>query len=239
MKKQIENNTVISRKKAVFFQEIAYLVGIFLLKLSVSIMTKANFGLSMVMAPAYILHLKISQFLPFFTIGVASYTLQFLLIITIILLTRKFKLSYFFAFVTSVICGFLLDGINLCLANVSFDTLAVRIIMFFVGVVICAFGVALMFRTYIAPEAYDLFVKELSAHFGIKTAKFKMAYDLCSCAVSVILSFSFFGLFSFNGVNVGTLVCALLNGPLIGAFGKLLDKRFEFKPLLKFKKNIT
>lgn len=223
-------------KKHIFFQEIAYLVGIFLIELSISFMTKADFGLSMIIAPAYILHLKISEFLQFFTIGMASYTLQFLLIISIIIITRKFKLSYFFAFVTSVVCGLLLDGINLCLANVTFDMLALRIIMFFVGVVICAFGVALMFRTYIAPEAYDLFVKEISTHFGINTSKFKTAYDLSSLTVAIILSFSLFGLFTFNGVNIGTLVCALLNGPLIGAFGKIFDKHFEFKPMLKFAK---
>ena len=92
-----------------------------------------------------------------------------------------------------------------------------------------------MFRTYIAPEAYDLFVKELSKHFKIKTAKFKIAYDLSSLAVAVILSFALFGLWNLNGIGIGTVVCALLNGLMIGGFGKILDKNFEFKPLLKFK----
>ena len=227
----IENNA----KKHIFFQEIAYLIGIFLIELSISLMTKADFGLSMIIAPAYVLHLKISEFLPFFTIGMASYTLQFLLIISIILIRRKFKLSYFLAFVTSVICGLLLDTINLCLSGVIFTTLAVRIIFFFVSIAICSFGVSLMFRTYIAPEAYDLFVKELSKHFKIKTAKFKIAYDLSSLAVAVILSFALFGLWNLNGIGIGTVVCALLNGLMIGGFGKILDKNFEFKPLLKFK----
>ena len=224
-----------STKKRVFFQEIGYLIGILLIELSISFMTKADFGLSMIIAPAYVLHLKVSEFLPFFTIGMASYTLQFVLIISIIIIRRKFKLSYFFAFITSVICGLLLDGINLLLASVSFETSTLRIIMFFVGVVICAFGVALMFRTYIAPEAYDLFVKEISSHFGIGTSKFKTAYDLSSLTVAVILSFALFGLWSLNGIGIGTLVCALLNGPLIGAFGKIFDKHFDFKPALKLK----
>ena len=104
-----------SPKKRVFFQEIGYLIGILLIELSISLMTKADFGLSMIIAPAYVLHLKVSEFLPFFTIGMASYTLQFVLIISIIIIRRKFKLSYFFAFITSVICGLLLDGINLLL----------------------------------------------------------------------------------------------------------------------------
>ena len=222
-------------KKHIFFQEIAYLIGIFLIELSISLMTKADFGLSMIIAPAYVLHLKISEFLPFFTIGMASYTLQFLLVISIILIRRKFKLSYFIAFVTSVVCGSLLDAINICMSGIIFDTLAVRIIFFFVGVVICAFGVALMFRTYIAREAYDLFVKELAAHFNIQVSKFKTAYDFSSLAIAVILSFTLFGLWELNGIGIGTLVCALLNGMLIGAFGRMLDGNFEFKPIFKFK----
>ena len=83
MKTKIDT-TDTQRKKAIFYEEIAYLIGIFLIELSISLMTKANLGLSMIIAPAYILHLKISQFLPFFTIGMASYTLQLLLIIAII-----------------------------------------------------------------------------------------------------------------------------------------------------------
>ena len=121
------------------------------------------------------------------------------------------------------------------MSGITFDTLAVRIIFFFVGVVICAFGVALMFRTYIAPEAYDLFVKELAAHFNIQVSKFKTAYDFSSLAIAVILSFTLFGLWELNGIGIGTIVCALLNGMLIGAFGRMLDGKFEFKPIFKFK----
>ena len=37
-------------------------------------MTKANFGVSMVVAPAYLLHLKLSQYWNFITFGVAEYS---------------------------------------------------------------------------------------------------------------------------------------------------------------------
>ena len=59
-----------------FSTELAYALGLIFIALSVALMQRANFGLSMIVAPAYILHLKISEFLPFFSFGMAEYTLQ-------------------------------------------------------------------------------------------------------------------------------------------------------------------
>ena len=41
--------------------------------------------------------------------------------------------------------------------------MAVRITCFTAGVICCAVGVSLLFHTYIAPEVYELFVKEIAA----------------------------------------------------------------------------
>lgn len=46
--------------------EAAWLLGIVFCALGVCLLTKAGFGLSMVSAAAYILHLRVVQFLPFF-----------------------------------------------------------------------------------------------------------------------------------------------------------------------------
>ena len=45
-------------KKVKFSTEISYFLGIILLAAATTLMVKADFGVSMVVAPAYILHLK-------------------------------------------------------------------------------------------------------------------------------------------------------------------------------------
>ena len=53
----------------------------------------------------------------------------------------------------------------------------------------------------------------------------------------IILSFAFFGFGVFNGIGIGTVICALLNGFLIGKTSEFLEKHFEFVnglPLEKF-----
>ena len=78
-------------KKRVFYAEISYILGLFLLAVGTAIVERTNLGLSMVIAPAYILHLKISAHLSFFSFGMASYTLQALLLIVMMLFFAKSK----------------------------------------------------------------------------------------------------------------------------------------------------
>ena len=101
------------------------------------------------------------------------------------------------------------------------------------GILLCAGGVSLFFHTYIAPEAYELFVKEISARFQKELHIVKTIYDCSSCAVSIILSFAFFGFGRFEGVKLGTLICALVNGWLIGRISRVMDGCFDFKDALK------
>ena len=66
----------------------------------------------------------------------------------------------------------------------------------------------------------------------------KTLYDFVSLALSIILSFIFFGFGVFVGVSWGTLVCAILNGWLIGINTRFLDSFFVFKDALKLRGKI-
>lgn len=222
-------------KKKIFYSELAYVFGVILLSFATALARVADFGMSMVVAPAYILHLKISQFLPFFSFGMAEYTLQLFLIICVSVFMKKFKKVYLCSFITAVIYGFLLDFDIKLLSLIPSDEMWVRVLMFIMGMLICSFSVALLFHTYFAPEAYELVVKEVSLKLNKDISKVKTAYDMTSLCVSIILSFSFFGFMQFNGVNIGTLITALFNGFLIGKMSALLEKKFEFKDKLKMR----
>lgn len=223
-------------KKRVFYSELAYVFGLIILAIGSSLVERANFGMSMVVAPAYILHLKVSEFLPWFSFGVAEYVFQGFLVLLTAVVMRKFKLSYLFSFVTSVIYGTLLD-LAISLAHyIPNDTMAVRILCFLVGLAICSFAISLFFNTYISPEAYELIVKEITNKFSFDISRVKTVYDCTSFVLAVALSFLFFGIGVFKGVGIGTCVCAVVNGFLIGRYSKLLNRVFEFKNALKIDK---
>ena len=224
-------------KKRIFYTELAYLAGLAVLALGAAMMTRADFGVSMIVAPAYVLHLKVSQTLPFFTFGMAEYTLQAALLIAMCLVLRRFRIAYLFSFVTAVLYGFMLDGSLLLLSFVSMESLALRFVFYLAGMVLGALGVSLLFHTYIAPEVYELFVKEVSAKLCKDISKVKTVYDCVSCLAAVGMSFAFFGLWHFEGVQWGTIVCALVNGWLIGRATALLRKRFDFRDAKNWRKH--
>jgi len=189
----------------------------------------------MVVAPAYLIYLKINPLLPGFSFGTAEYLLQLTLLAVLALIRRRVKLGYLLSFVTAFIYGMLLDGAMALTGLLSANPMALRVVFYIAGMVICAAGVSLLFNTYISPEAYELFVKELAPRFHLPVHRFKTVYDLCSCGLAVILSFVFFGFGVFEGVKLGTLICALVNGTLIGAFSRLWAARLEFRDGLKLR----
>lgn len=219
-----------------FSAELAYILGIVALALGTALMERADFGVSMVVAPAYLLHLKLSQTYPFFTFGMAEYTLQAALLIAMCLALRRFRVSYLFSFVTAVIYGFTLDGCIALIALLPGGGIPARLAFYVLGMLVCAVGVSLLFHTYIAPEVYELFVKELAVKTGADIHRVKTIYDCCSCAVGVALSFAFFGLWHFEGVKLGTIFCALVNGTLIGVCSRFFESRFAFRDKLQLRK---
>lgn len=224
-------------KKRKFSSELAYVLGIVTLAVGCAFMGKADFGFSMVVAPAYILSQVLSQFSDFFTFGTTEYIFQAFLLLLMVIVIRKFKISYLFSFVTAVIYGYTLDGMNLLVGlAVPQVTLPLRFVFYVVGMVICSFGVAFMIRTYISGEVYELIVKEVPERFGLNLTKFKTAYDIVSCLVGVVMSFAFFGMWNFVGVSWGTFVCALVNGFLIGKFSSWIDNHLELTDSLPLRK---
>lgn len=221
-------------KKRVFYTEVAYLLGVSTIALATAMMAAADFGVSMVVAPAYLLHLRLSQTIPFITFGRAECVLQAVLIAATMVILGKFRLSLLFSFVTAFVYSLMLDGFAVPIALLPTENMIVRLLLYAGGIVICAFGVSCMFHTYISPAAYEMFVKEVSGHYHRDINKFKTAYDCVSCAVAVVMSLLFFG--RFEGVKIGTVLCALLNGWLIGIFSRQMEKRFEYRDALKLRR---
>ena len=173
------------------------------------------------------------------------------------LCVRKFRIQYLFSFVTAVVYGYTFDLMLWLVGHVPSDGLAARIVLFAVGTGFISISVALFVRTYLAPEVYELFVREFAVNYSIPFGRVKLTYDCISCAGSIVLSVILFGGgvftdFSFTalgdaivsgyvleGIGIGTVVAALINGPLITLCGKWLDAHFERTQNLRLAKYLA
>ncbi len=231
-------------KKLKICSEAVYAAAMLCISFSVAMVSAADFGVSMIVASAYI----ISEKSAFLTFGQAEYIVQGILFAMFCLLMRKVRLTYFCAFATSVVYGALLDmwravipHFNPLLHAPGSMHMSLRIAYFTVGMVMTAFAVALFFKTYICPQVYDYFVMAVSGRYGVDRTRFKRFFDAGCLATACALSLVFFR--GLVGIGVGTLIMTVLNGPLIGAFDRLLDRTLEVKPLFpkvaaKFEENI-
>ncbi len=221
-------------KRNVFYTEAAFVLGLLLLAFGTAMTAFGGFGMSAVVAPAYVVHLKLSQYWSVFSFGVAEYALQAVVLALMLLLLRKVRLHYFLSILTAVVYGFMLDGSMAVLGLIPLEHWGFRLGMYILGDVVCTLGISLLLRSYLPPEVYELLVKEVAETWNKPVSRVKTVYDCASLVLAVALSFAFFG--RLQGIGVGTLVCALVNGFLIRMFGLLWDKWFDFRDIPHLRK---
>ncbi len=224
--------------------ELYWLLGSLFISLGVVICVKADLGVSMIGAPAFIIHEAIEDLVPaFLTVGVIEYSVQAFFAILLCLVVLKVKISYVLSIAVGVIYGYLLDMWLLILGPEPFQEIWLRYVMLIVGDIITATGVACFFRTYLPMQSYDIFVKDVSNRYKLNINIVKPVYDFSLLALSIVLAFTLFGDVnefdwskiyetSFHNLGLGTVITTIINAPLITIIGKGLDKIMGIDPIL-------
>lgn len=221
------------KKKINIPSEIIYVLAVVILAFSVCLATAADFGVSMIVAPAYILSIKF----PVLTFGQWEYVTQGILFIIFCIIMKRFHWTYLVSFFTCLFYGAVLDLwrlIPIFNPNVtppgSFD-LGIRIMFFVVGIILTSFSIALFNRCYICPQVVDLVPQGICKKYKFKFAYVKYAFDGTYLALGLTLSLIFFG--GIVGLSFGTAIMFVINGFFISFLMKLLDKAFVFTPAFK------
>ncbi len=209
--------------------ELVYLLSLALLALAVSLTAAADFGVSMIVAPAYIVSLK----WPVLTFGQAEYIVQGILFIVFCAAMRRVRPLYLVSFATGLLYGVMLDAWRLIPAlspaAVGTAPMPVRIALLLIGMVLTSFSIALIFRVYIYPQVYDFFVKGVAVRYSLNRTRFKQIFDASCLLVSVAMSLLLFK--GFHGIGLGTLLMTVCNGFIIGFFDRLLEKTTDIRPI--------
>lgn len=211
--------------------ELLYVLSILLLALSVAMITCTDFGISMIVAPAYILSQKIGV-----TFGQSEYIVQGVLFVVFCIAMRRVKLVYFSSFLTGLFYGAVLDlwrvlipHFNPAVTVPGALPLPLKIVYFVCGMTLTSLSIAMIFRVYLYPQVYDFFVKGLSERYHLNRTRFKQGFDVSCLLVSCVMTLLLFR--KFIGVGFGTLIMTACNGFLIGFFDKWLEKHVAVAPL--------
>lgn len=212
---------VVSKKNIV--NVINWVLSITLCSLGICLCTKADFGLSMIAAPPYIIHVKLHEIFSWYSQGTSEYIWEAFLFIILCFIIRKFKIKGILSFITAVILGLMIDLFFIFLdGNAPYESLLLRIICFVIGSVIISIAVAFVFRTTMPPQVYELAVGEISKSFNLKIDRVKLGFDIIMFVISVSLSLILTK--GFTGIGIGTVIVTFANAPMISFFGKIIDK---------------
>lgn len=228
-------------KKIVKSSELLWLLGIIFVALGVSICSKADLGVSMIAAPAFVIYEAIAPLWIGFSVGMTEYIIQGLMLVLLCIIIGRFNWRYLFAFAVAVIYGYTLNFFLFLLSGITFDSILIRYVMLILGDIITAFGVACFFGTYLPLQVYELFVTELAGRFKLNINKVKSLFDITLLVLSFVLALTLFGdaadfdlksigYKSYHSIGLGTLITTAINAPIIAAMGKLIDRFFDKSP---------
>ncbi len=167
-----------------------------------------------------------SEVLPVLLLGTWTYIFQGLLVLSLMIMRKRFVPSYLFSFVVGFVFGKLLDVHELWI-NILPNNITMRIVYFILSYIILCFGIAISNRCLLPITPTDLFPRELADITKVSYSKIKIGFDVSCLAVTAGLTFFFLG--HLDGLGIGTIVAAFTMGKGVSIAGNLIDRKFGFR----------
>ena len=212
-----------------FRGELALLLAVLVNSFGVVLMLYSGAGISAISSVPY----AFSEVWPFFTLGTWTYLFQAALIVSLMILRKRFVPMYLFSFVVGFFFSELLD-IRKAWIGILPYTLPMRFVYFIISYLLLCIGIAFSNRCGLPIIPTDLFPRELAQITGISYPKIKISYDVICLLTTAILTFLFLG--QIRGLGIGTIMAAFTMGKSIGMIGNTLDRHFRFATAKDLKK---
>lgn len=209
--------------------ELILVLAVCINSLGVVLMLYSGAGISAISSVPF----AFSEVFPKLTLGTWTYLFQGLLVLSLMVMRRRFVPPYLFSFVVGFVFGELLDVHELWIGVLP-TALPWRILYFVVSYVLICIGIALSNRCGLPIVPTDLFPRELSDITGVGYPKIKIGFDVICLAVTA--GMTFFCLGHLDGLGIGTIVAAFTMGKGVGICGNWMDKRFQFTTFLEKRK---
>lgn len=212
-------------KRLVFRGEVALILAIIINSMGVLLMLQSGSGISAISSVPY----AFSEVFPRLSLGTWTYIFQGLLVVTLMVLKKRFVPSYLFSFVAGFLFGEMMDVNELWIAKLPLS-IPLRVFYFVLSYIIICFGIALSNRCKLPIIPTDLFSRDLSEIIGKPYARVKIAFDVTCLFVTACLTY--FALGKILGLGIGTVVAAFTMGKGVAMAGSLIDKKMTFVSVL-------
>ena len=208
-------------EKPILRGELALMAAIVINSFSVVLMLYSGSGISAISSVPY----AFSEVFKELSLGTWTYIFQGALVLSLMILRRKFVPSYLFSFVAGFAFSELLD-VNELWIGILPQTIPCRIAYFLISYFLLSIGIALENRCQLPIIPTDLFPRDLSEIIKKPYSRVKITFDVTCLLVTACLTFFVLG--KISGLGIGTVAAAFTMGKGVAIAGKLIDKKMTF-----------
>lgn len=205
--------------------ELALLVVILINSLGVVLMLHSGSGISAISSVPY----AFTDVFPKFSLGTWTYIFQGLLVLSLMLMRKKFVPPYLFSFVVGFAFSEMLD-IHKGWVDALPTSMTERVLYFVISYLLLCIGIALSNRCGLPIIPTDLFPRELSEITSIKYSRIKVSFDVICLTVTALMTGLILG--HLDGLGIGTILAAFTMGKVIGWIGEWMDQHVRFVSFL-------
>lgn len=205
--------------------EIALIVIILINSLGVVLMLYSGSGISAISSVPY----AFSLVFPKISLGTWTYIFQGLLVLSLMIMRKKFVAPYLFSFLVGFAFSEMLD-IHEMWINALPTALEYRVVYFVISYFLICFGIALSNRCGLPIIPTDLFPRELADITKIKYSRIKIGFDVICLAITALMTCIILG--HLDGLGIGTILAAFTMGKVIGMIGDQMDRHVRFESFM-------
>ncbi len=205
--------------------EAALLLAVVINSFGVVLMLYSGSGISAISSVPY----AFSDVFPALSLGTWTYLFQGLLVFSLMVMRRRFVVSYLGSFAVGFVFGEFIDLHELWVGVLP-TAFYWRVLYFVVSYLLITFGIVLSNRCRLPIIPTDLFPREVSQIYGVGYPAVKVTFDVVCLAITAGMTYFCFG--HLDGLGVGTVLAAFTMGKAVGMMGERIDRRVRFVSFL-------
>ena len=201
--------------------ELALLVVVIINSLGVVLMLHSGSGISAISSVPY----AFTDVFPKVSLGTWTYIFQGLLVLSLMIMRKRFVPPYLFSFVVGFAFSEMLDVHKLWIDTLP-TTILERVAYFVLSYILLCIGIALSNRCGLPIIPTDLFPRELADITSIHYSKIKVSFDVICLTITALMTGIILG--HLDGLGIGTILAAFTMGKVIGFIGDWMDQHVRF-----------
>ena len=187
-----------------------FILGLIINSFGVAFITKSALGTSQISSIPYVLSLKFTNL----SFGQTTFIFNMLFIlIQLLILKKDFRPIQFLQIAANILFSSFIDISMTLLTGLNPQTIPLRTLSLLVGCAILAVGISVEVAPDVIKVPGEGIVHAMARVSGMEFGKVKIRFDVTLIIIAIVLSFLFFQ--RLNGVGLGTIVSAILIGPMI------------------------